>query len=542
MRNKELAVLLIILAIGAFFRFYSITDIPPGLYPDEATNGNNAVEALETGAFKVFYPENNGREGLFINIQALSLWFFGKSPWALRIPSALFGTLTILGLYLLAKELFSVKNRNTAAIPLLSSFFLATSYWHINFSRVGFRAIMVPFFSTFALYWLFKGLRTGKTSSIILAGIFTGLGFYTYISFRFLPFILLVPLVYYLWRWRQEKIAGVPCITCAIALFVFIVFVVALPIGFYFLQNPQDFLGRSGQVSIFSAEKPLYEFIKSNALTLQMFFWQGDCNPRHNFACQPELFWPVAIFFVFGFFLAIRSLTKEASMSKNDGLASLTLLIWFIFMTLPATLTREGLPHALRSIGLIPPVFILAGWGAETVWNKIKHYLYTARVEIRYQKYWPQIERIKKEAAILTIVLFIFISFQAWRTYFVRFPERVDTYYSFAVDFVHIGEYINTRPNDVRKIVVVSYADIFIRGVQAPAQTIMFITNTFGEEKRRQKRIDYVHATEEISLAAGEKIAIIPMDYQNKNLLREIRKKFPELRQKIPGDFVSFEN
>ena len=96
MKKKEITLLIMIVAIGIFFRFWHITEIPLGLYPDEAMNGNNALEALADSHFKLFYPENNGREGLFINIQALSLYFFGNVPWALRIVSALFGTLTIL--------------------------------------------------------------------------------------------------------------------------------------------------------------------------------------------------------------------------------------------------------------------------------------------------------------------------------------------------------------------------------------------------------------------------------------------------------------
>ncbi len=74
--------LVIILIIASFLRLYNITETPPGLYPDEAMNGNNALEVLSTGHFKVFYPENNGREGLFINIQAVFLKFFDNKPWA----------------------------------------------------------------------------------------------------------------------------------------------------------------------------------------------------------------------------------------------------------------------------------------------------------------------------------------------------------------------------------------------------------------------------------------------------------------------------
>ena len=89
--------LILILVIATFFRLWQIQTIPPGLYPDEAMNGNNALEALDTGDFKVFYSENNGREGLFINIQAIFLWLFGNKPWVLRLPSVIFGLFTVLG-------------------------------------------------------------------------------------------------------------------------------------------------------------------------------------------------------------------------------------------------------------------------------------------------------------------------------------------------------------------------------------------------------------------------------------------------------------
>ena len=96
-KSKSLWLLVLILIIAGGLRLYHLAELPPGLYPDEAMNGNNAVQALETKDFKIFYPENNGREGLFINIQALSIWAFGAHPWSLRFVSALIGILTVIG-------------------------------------------------------------------------------------------------------------------------------------------------------------------------------------------------------------------------------------------------------------------------------------------------------------------------------------------------------------------------------------------------------------------------------------------------------------
>ena len=134
MRKKELLVFLIIVAVAGFFRLYQLGSTPPGLYPDEAMNGNNAVQTLETKNFKIFYPENNGREGLFINLQALSIRAFGAHPWSLRFVSALIGILTVVGLYLLVRELFEWR------LAAIAGFLTAMSFWHVNFLSIGLQA------------------------------------------------------------------------------------------------------------------------------------------------------------------------------------------------------------------------------------------------------------------------------------------------------------------------------------------------------------------------------------------------------------------
>ena len=78
-------ILAFILLLGFFFRFYKLSSIPPGLYPDEAINGNDAWHALQNKNFQFFYPENNGREGLFINLISLSFALLKPSIFSLKI-------------------------------------------------------------------------------------------------------------------------------------------------------------------------------------------------------------------------------------------------------------------------------------------------------------------------------------------------------------------------------------------------------------------------------------------------------------------------
>ena len=564
----------LILFLGVFFRFYGLSEIPPGLYPDEAMNGNNALEAITTGDFKWFYPENNGREGLFINIQAISIWIFGNEPWALRAVSALFGALTILGVYLLTKELFkkkypvsSIKYQgsvtsdlntkylilNTEVVALLSSFFLATSYWHINFSRIGFRAIMVPFFATFGLYFLLKGLRTAKTTSLIAAGIFIGLGFHIYIAFRFMPFVIAAPILFSLAKWRREKnqenfpqttnykLQIKSCAPCAIALFLFITFIAALPMGYYFLQHPEDFVGRGGQVSIFATEQPLYEFAKSNILTAQMFFWKGDCNWRHNFNCQPELHPLVAIFFAVGSILLIKGFFKRPI---TYNLEPATLFVWLFFMSLPATLTYEGLPHALRAIGMIPPVMILAGLGA---WRMIAWILtWLERKKERWPQNFSQIVRIQLELAILFPLILLWIPNVAFKDYFFRWGTHQETYFNFSTDIFHLGQYLNGLPPNTLKYVVVNMNGVEVHGIPMPAQTVMFSTDTFREGSRLEKNIFYLLPQDisgfQLPVANNRKVVIALLDGNDRQTKQKLEEKFPGMKFKAPGDFVIFTN
>jgi len=476
--NSKFYILFIILIIAAFLRLYNITGVPPGLYPDEAMNGNNALEALSTGNFKVFYPENNGREGLFMNIQALFLTVFGNQPWALRLPSAIFGILTVLGIYFLVKELF-----NDRGVALLSSFLLATSFWHINFSRIGFRAIMAPFFLTWAVYFLLKSLKAESYKlKAVLGGILYGLGFYSYIAYRATPILIFIILLLY-WisilrtsdvlktsdvqKLIRKKILLVACLFTLIALIVF------APLGYYFLKNPQDFFGRTTQISIFNSPTPIKDLGLNISKTAGMFNFSGDWNWRHNYAGRSELFWPVGILFIIGILSGFYFLLKKK-------FSFIILFAWLIIAALPVVVSNEGLPHALRAILMIPPAIILAAAGGIRLYEWLKNAM-TCHSVLRVK--------------ILKVFVFLFLSlfvFEAYTTYFVKWGKNPNTFDAFSADYVWLAKGLNDLPKETPKYVVIEASGIDVRGIPMPAQTVMFITDTFTPEKQKEKNIFYV--------------------------------------------------
>ncbi len=558
--------LILIIIIAGFLRLYQVNQLPPGLYPDEAMNGNNALEALSNTDFsakggpalgwKVFYPENNGREGLFINIQAISVAIFGNVPWALRLVSALFGILTVLGVYFLTKILFEMfqiqksKIKINESIALLSSFLIATSFWHINFSRIGFRAIMAPFFLTWALYFLISALNKLSNSSLrpyllssIFAGIAFGLGFHSYIAYRATPAIIFVVLAYFWFKNKDKTIRK----KILISTFSFLVStaIIVSPLAFYFFQHPQDFFGRTSQISIFSSQAPIKALSLNILKTILMFNFKGDGNWRHNFADRPELFWPAGIIFIIGIVAGIRYLFKKIKIKQpailqnpsgsnpslpqtNDSqeieqfnnfptsdhpitafdnfpieqnptikqnqpqpnnnsitqslnnlitrLPFLVLFSWFIAAALPIVISNEGLPHALRAIIMIPPVFILAGFGG--IWL--------------YENFLTKILRNTKMRNAFVVIFFALLTLEAYYTYFIKWGTNLNTLGAFAQNYVDISRELNSLPKDLPKYVIVRAGGVDVRGMPMSTQTTMFITDTFTPEKQKLKNIFYV--------------------------------------------------
>jgi len=515
--KKTILFLFLILLIASFFRLWHLNSIPPGLYPDVAMNGNNALEAIKTGDYKIFYPENNGREGLFINLQALSLKIFGIHIWSLKIVAALIGILTVLGLYLLTKELF-LKIYNSRIIALLSTLFLAISFWHVNFSRIGFRAIMVPFCLVWSFYFLFKIINAN--SSILyplLAGFFFGLGFHTYIAFRMAVIILAVPII-----WMVLDFLKKGGLKWQYGLWILAIILTALPIGLYFLHNPQDFIGRAGGVSIFSQENPAKALISSTVKTLGMFNFRGDWNWRHNFSGSPELFWPVGILFIIGLIFSIKKLIKSIKEKNSYSFLIFSfLLIWFAVMLLPAILTYEGIPHAIRSIGVIPAVYIFAGLGAYIVYKFL------------------QSKKINKSFLIIVCLLFLLAcGYAEYDKYFINWANKPDVANAFAKDYLEIGEYLKTLPPNTVKYVIVNQSGTLVNNIPMPAQTVMFVEQT--TPKIQDKPIEYLLPDEINKIKSTGKLVVIPLGY-DKQLFEALKEKFPRGEIKSHQYFWSFE-
>jgi 4-amino-4-deoxy-L-arabinose transferase-like glycosyltransferase len=458
-------ILAAILFLAAFLRLFELTTIPPPLHFDEAMNGNDAMENIELGRILPFYPQNGGREGLYINIETALIYFFGPVAWMLRVPAAIFGILTAWGIYLLAAELFSVP------VGLLAAFFTAASFWHVLFSRLGLRAIGAPLFAVWTLYFLFEAIRRTRdgrsyVTQAIAGGFLCGLGFYTYIAYRVTPALLLMALIYGYIEARRAK--RMPALIRLTGIFTGVALVTVAPLAFYFMQHPDALLHRSAEISIFNTPNPSGELVSNIWKTAQMIFTRGDFDWRYNIAFRPVVFWPVAILLVLGSVFSFRALTR-----RDTWFPSGLMLGWLVLGAVPAALSSENMPSAIRSIMMIPAVFTLAAFGAWRV------YL------------WLSSRAPAQALAAVAAVLILGVSYETYHAYFYVWATDPNVPTTFDEASIEIVNRINALPLTAPKYVVPVTPGAG-PGVPAPAQTVMFLTQSYTEKQRRETNIHYI--------------------------------------------------
>jgi 4-amino-4-deoxy-L-arabinose transferase-like glycosyltransferase len=430
---KDNWILLSILVVGFIFRFWQISSLPGGLFPDEAANGLD-INNIFKGEISPFYERGNGREALFFYFIALVVAIFGRGPWQHHIVSAGFGFVAILATYFLTKRMFGRR------VALMASFFMAVSSYAVTVSRTAFRANTVPLFATLTLLFLVKFFQTDDTKtkywSAAAAGLSFALGFYTYISFRMmLPLLVGFGALLFLanrtdWKKLFQTYTKYKAVFAASFILGF------AWLGSYFIAHPASFVGRAGHVSIFNKDlnngDVLGTFFGVLKTTLLGFFTDGDLNWRHNVSGHPFLspflspFFAIGlIFFTGAMFVLLKQVWQKKIKSETVYLALCG--CWFWFMMVPEITTAEGIPHGLRLIGVIPVIFIMVAWGINWIWGKI------TSPDMTWPKYY------------FAILFFLIVGVYNFYLYFVVAANSPDYYYAFRSDLTSVSKYLNER-------------------------------------------------------------------------------------------------
>jgi hypothetical protein len=448
-------VLLVLLVVASWLRFYRLHELPPGLWVDEALNGVQAIQIAAAGRPLVALPPEDLRTGLgagFVNIAGLAfaLFDFDDGPWGVRAVAAGIGIVAVAAGSALAWAWFG------PLAALATGSWLCVSQWHLNYSRWGEMPLLSSLVETLIALAVTVGLRaSGRRAwaAWLCAGLMTGLGVYTYQTFRL--FLVLGGALAGLaaWRWRAALAAHRQPLLVAGLLAV----AVMLPMAQYALTAPEQFGERAMGTLIIGRDDWREQFADSLPRSLLAFQLVGDDNARHNLPFAPLLTSIPAVLAGLGLVLC----TARAARPPYAATA-----LWFAIALVPAIITLEA-PHASRLLDTIVPLALMIGVAVESVLAVLRALLparlamlaggvapaaaatRTARAE------WHQYFVAREALPIFTDAFFPYESAPG-RYLAERAPDATVfldpiTFWQPATWFV-AHRYLDTLPNDVREL------------------------------------------------------------------------------------------
>jgi len=353
-RSRVLVLILIIIAAATAIRIVDLGELPPGLFVDEAFTGYDAYSLSRTARdmwgnrLPIFFMSwGDYNSGLYRYLTVPWVATMGLTEAAVRAAAALAGVLTILVAFALGRRLFSTR------VGLVAAALLAVSPWHLQFSRIGFRGILLPLFLSLGVL-LFDVAIERKRWWPILAAVVFGVALYTYSPARVIVPVMFVVL-FLLYRSRMEWSRR-----NAVAMFA-VLFVLSVPLI-------ATTLGGEGQqryaiMSVFNPETGGGVDAASTAslivrnyvshFSARFLLTAGDANLRHSPAGIGQLNWGTFALLLTGLVFAARQRSRSY----------LLLIIWMLVAPLPDSFTTDNVPNALRSIAMLPAVQILAAAG-----------------------------------------------------------------------------------------------------------------------------------------------------------------------------------
>jgi 4-amino-4-deoxy-L-arabinose transferase-like glycosyltransferase len=445
--KKYLSTLLIVLVffLAFFLRFNKVTQDPPSLNWDEVSIGYNAYSILKTGRdewgkflplhFKS-YGEYKLPAQIYASIPAIAI--FGLNEFGVRITPVIYGALTVLLLYFLAKELFDNK-----WIGLISSFFLAVSPWHIHLTRASFE-------SSFSVFWIVMGMwllvKSFKNPKWLIASVIPfAISVYTYNSARvFTPLFLASILFIFRKRFFAIKKESI--------IFAILFFTALLPLvpfvlsgeasARYKLVSITDDAGliprieerrnlsklpapitklihnRVTYVSFYFAENYLAHF------TPDFLFINGAGHKQHHVQGIGELYAIQAPFWLAGWFYLFR----------KRHVYRYLILAWVLIAFIPVSITNDSIPNALRTLIAAPVYQIITAWGIYNVWAFMKS------KKVLNASVW-----------LITVLILVFSMFSYLRNYYQKYPVLYSQDWQYGNR--QVVDYIKNHYNDYDLIV-----------------------------------------------------------------------------------------
>jgi hypothetical protein len=380
----------LIIVIALIVRIYRLDSLPYGFHVDEVKAGWNAWSIWKTGkddlgkSLPMYYNSiGDFRPTGIIYLLMPFVAIFGRTVTSTRLPSAIFGALTILPLYLLINEV--IEKKRGQKIGLIAGIFWTFSIWQINVSRATAEAVISTFLAIFGLYFVAKSANRKGWLNVIWSILFLGSSYFFYHSIRITAPILVLILI----GWQYKKIKAKKTVKQITVIIIGIFLLSAI------IMNQKEARGRMSAITIFSDASINGELIKmpteegsGHVLMARIFHNKAVVYGRTILNEYLSYFSPG--------FLVGNSAKPARYVIPNIGLmtyAEFGLLIlgliylgkstevgvWWLMLLvtpLPAIITNEDVPNLMRTFLMVPFLVIIESYGLYLLleikkWGKI---------------------------------------------------------------------------------------------------------------------------------------------------------------------------
>ncbi|MCP4425854.1 MAG: glycosyltransferase family 39 protein [Chloroflexi bacterium] len=432
--------LLLILLTAVFLRLYAIADAPPGLTHDEADHGMTAWEIVN-GARAIYFTVGYGREPLYDYATAVLMTFIGPTYLTGRVTAVFFSLILIAGMAAWTRRVF---DEPTA---LLTAAELAVGFWPVMAGRQALRSITLPaLFVLAALLWqrgvgrftiydlrltIGRSIVNRKSSIVnfVLAGLFLGATFYTYIPARALWGVFPALLLFAAWRQRPF----LRRVWRGTTLMLLVAALVAAPLLYFLFTHPEV------EVRIDELSVPLTAVSEGNfkplldnaRASLRLFTVEGDSTWRYNIPGRPFLQPIMGGLFYLGLFMAAaRLFGGEERIARGAFLA----LAWLLTGLSPVLVTGPDLSMT-QAIGMQPVLYLFPALALVTVMRILGLFANKNRESDRIE--WPQFY------VVLLVLLFGATAVVTFRDYFTTWANAPEVRVQYEATMAAAMAYLN---------------------------------------------------------------------------------------------------
>lgn len=457
--KKEIIFLFVIFFLAVFLRFYKLSNIPLGLYVDEASIGYNSYSILQTGkdeygkSFPIYFRSfGDYKMPLYIYLSTVPIKIFGLSIFSVRFLSALSGSLTIFIVYFLVKNLFPGEKKLSLLVALLFSILP----WTIFLSRMALEMQLGLFLFFSAILLHQKALQGSRIKWWFLTASFYVLSAYAYHTEKFIA-----PLMFVLWsllnypRGRDKEVKKW-WKSFLLALALFVIFLLpqaklsfssganARINNLSYFQDPQKI--PSGNIYLAGLRK--WGAMYTSYFSPHNLFYNPDPDPQRSLPQMSVFYSWMTIFFFIGIYCFLKK--KDDQIGKK-----MTLLLLFL-SPLPASLTSDPF-STFRAFPLVFPLTVFISLGIIKAMTKIKRRWFVPG------------------GVIVLIISLCFL----WRSFFVLLPN--ERFMAWKYGYKELTRKINKE----------SYPKILVDDTIGTSYTEILFFNKFDPSQlQRERKID----------------------------------------------------